>query len=62
MRLISERCLYMGGSAAGSALQLAERYVRLEPRPAVRLHALASLVAYIKRHRSFNNSCQLIPN
>lgn len=50
MRLISERCAALGGGDAGAALALAERYVRAERRPAVRLHALACLVGYVRRH------------
>ncbi|XP_046959991.1 tuberin isoform X8 [Vanessa cardui] len=51
MRLLTERCAALGGADAGAALALAERYVRLEPRLGVRLHALACVLAYIKRNR-----------
>ncbi|CAH2106854.1 unnamed protein product [Euphydryas editha] len=51
MRLITERCAALTGAEGGAALALAERYVRLEARQAVRLHALACVLAYIKRHR-----------
>ncbi|XP_050345803.1 tuberin isoform X7 [Nymphalis io] len=51
MRLLTERCAALSGADAGAALALAERYVRLEPRLPVRLHALACVLAYIKRNR-----------
>ncbi|XP_039753773.1 tuberin isoform X2 [Pararge aegeria] len=50
MRLVSARLAAPG--AAGAALRVAERYVRLEPRRAVRLHALAALLAHARRHRA----------
>ncbi|XP_034830671.1 tuberin isoform X1 [Maniola hyperantus] len=51
MRLISERLSALGGGDASAALRIAERYVRLESRLTVRLHALSTLLTYIKRHR-----------
>lgn len=51
MRLITERLSALGGGDASAALRIAERYVRLESRLPVRLHALSALLAYIKRHR-----------
>ncbi|XP_072932345.1 tuberin [Epargyreus clarus] len=53
MRLVSARAasLALGGEWTGAALALAERYVRNEPRRAVRLHAFQQLVAFIRRNR-----------
>lgn len=54
MRLVSWRgaaLSALGGAGAGAALSLAERYVRHEPRRAVRLHALQEILAFIKRNR-----------
>ncbi|CAK1546878.1 unnamed protein product [Leptosia nina] len=52
MRLISLRGAALGGCGdASAALQLFERYLRLEPRLPVRLHTLQTLLAYMKRNR-----------
>lgn len=61
MRLVSARAasLALGGEWAGAALALAERYVRNEPRRAVRLHAFQALVAFIRRNRSVYSQCVL---
>lgn len=54
LRVISWRAAALEPGRAGwaAALALAERHVRRDPRPAVRLHALAQLLALVKRHRS----------
>ncbi|CAF4953558.1 unnamed protein product [Pieris macdunnoughi] len=51
VRLISARGAALDGHSATAALALADRYVRKEPRLAVRLHALQTLLAYIRRTR-----------
>ncbi|XP_075973057.1 tuberin-like isoform X2 [Anticarsia gemmatalis] len=54
MRLVSARVAALSPTGAewlAGALALAERYLRLEPRRAVRLHTLAELGALLRRHR-----------
>ncbi|XP_047024247.1 tuberin isoform X12 [Helicoverpa zea] len=54
MRLVSARAAALapwGAEGAGAAAALAERYLRHEPRRAVRLHTLHAILAFIKRNR-----------
>ncbi|KAL4721281.1 hypothetical protein ACJJTC_011812 [Scirpophaga incertulas] len=51
MRVVSARCAVRGLGGTARALALLERYVRRDPRPAVRLHALHALVAAVARDR-----------
>ncbi|XP_013168999.1 PREDICTED: tuberin [Papilio xuthus] len=51
MKVVTARAAQLTGEAAGAALALADRYLRCEPRLPVRLHTLAALLAYIRRHR-----------
>lgn len=53
-RLVSLRgaALAAGGAEwAGAALALGERYLRHEPRRAVRRHTLRALLAFVERYR-----------
>ncbi|KAL4702381.1 hypothetical protein ACJJTC_005105 [Scirpophaga incertulas] len=52
MRVVSARCAVRGLGGTARALALLERYVRRDPRPAVRLHALHALVAAVARDRA----------
>lgn len=54
MRLVRLRAAALSASGAewvSAALALHERYLRAEPRRAVRLHTLHHLLEFIKRHR-----------
>ncbi|XP_061712821.1 tuberin [Cydia pomonella] len=54
LRLISLRCATLSPARAdwlGAALALGDKFVRRDARAAVRLHALAQLLAVVKRHR-----------
>lgn len=51
MRVVSARAAQLPPEAAAPALALLDRYLRCEPRLAVRLHALAALLHHVRRHR-----------
>lgn len=54
MRLVRLRAAHLsatGSEWVAAALVLHERYLRLEPRRALRLHTLQHLLDFIKRHR-----------